>query len=229
MLHFKKSILLFLISTFQSMLGLSQDWANLNKYREDNEKVGLPSFDEKRIVFMGNSITEGWKHIYPEFFEGKPYINRGIGGQTTPQMLVRFRQDVIHLKPTVVVILAGVNDIAGNTGPSSLEMIIDNITSMSEIAQANGIKVILSSVLPAYRFSWKPEINPIEPIEKLNTLIKNYANQQGFVYLDYYSAMVDERKGLQKQFSDDEVHPNLVGYKVMAPLCEEAIAKALDK
>jgi lysophospholipase L1-like esterase len=137
-----------------------QDWSNLNHYRTDNEKIALPTAGENRIVFMGNSITEGWGNIAPEFFAGKTYINRGISGQTTPQMLLRFRADVIHLKPKVVVILAGTNDLAGNTGPSTLEMIEDNIFSMAELAVANGIKVVLCSVLPAYDYPWKPDLHP---------------------------------------------------------------------
>jgi lysophospholipase L1-like esterase len=178
---------------------------------------------------MGNSITEGWGSLDPGFFKGKPYINRGISGQTTPQMLVRFRADVINLKPTVVVILAGTNDIAGNTGPSTLEMIEDNLTSMAELAKANGILVILSSVLPVFDYPWKPGMNPVVKIAKLNEWIKHYANQHGLIYLDYYSSMVDERKGLKSAYTEDGVHPNEAGYKIMAPLTEEAIAKALKQ
>lgn len=213
------------------MIDLSdaQDWANLNRYKSENIKLGLPSPDENRIVFMGNSITEGWGTIYPSFFSGKSYINRGISGQTTPQMLIRFRPDVINLKPKVVVILAGTNDIAGNTGPSTLEMIMDNIASMAELAMANHIKVILCSVLPVFDYPWKPGLNPAEKIVELNKMIKSYADKNGIIYLDYYTSMVDERKGLKKQYSEDGVHPNLDGYKIMSPLAEKAIKKALTQ
>jgi lysophospholipase L1-like esterase len=206
---------------------LKTDWANLQHYREENVRIGMPSQVENRIVFMGNSITEGWSKMCPDFFEGKPYINRGISGQTTPQMLVRFRQDVINLKPKVVVILAGTNDIAGNTGPSTLEMIEDNIASMAELAKANGIRVVLSSVLPAIDFPWRPGMKPAEKIAALNQWIKEYAEKSEFIYLDYYSSMVDDRKGLKSAYSDDGVHPNEAGYRAMAPLAEKAIAEAL--
>lgn len=205
------------------------DWPFLNCYREDNNKLGLPSAGEKRVVFIGNSITEGWKYMRPEYFAGKPYICRGISGQTSPQMLVRFRPDVIALKPAVVLILTGINDIAGNTGPSTLEMIADNITSMAELAKANGIQVVLCSVLPAYDFPWNPGVFPAEKIVLLNKWIKEYAATNGFAYLDYYSSMVDERKGLKIEFSEDGVHPNEKGYKVMEQLAEIEIAKALGK
>jgi len=204
------------------------DWANLERYRSENLKIGLPVNGEKRVIFMGNSITEGWINICPEFFSGKPYIDRGISGQTTPQMLIRFRPDVINLKPAVVIINAGVNDIAGNTGPSTLEMIEDNISSMAELASVNGIKVIIASVLPAYDFPWNPGLKPAEKIASLNEWLKNYSNKHNYIYLDYYSAMADERKGLPLKYSADGVHPNLAGYKVMGPLAEKAISIALQ-
>ena len=206
----------------------AQDWADLAHYRKDNAKIGLPKKGEKRIVFFGDSITESWAKICPYFFSGKPYINRGISGQTTPQMLLRFRCDVINLKPVAVVILAGTNDIAGNTGPSTLEMIEDNLTSMAELAKANGIKVILSSVLPVYEYPWKRGLHPSEKIASLNKWIKNYAEKNKLIYLDYYSHLVDERRGLKTKYSKDGVHPNEAGYKVMIPLAELAIAKALQ-
>jgi len=205
------------------------DWANLARFQDDNQKIGLPAKDEKRIVFMGNSITEGWSYSMPEFFTGKSYINRGISGQTTPQMLIRFRPDVINLKPSVVVILAGINDIAGNTGPSTQKMIEDNLASMAEIAKANGIKVVLSSVLPAFDFPWRPGMQPAEKVIALNTWIKEYARANGCVYLDYFAPMVDERQGLKSEYTNDGVHPNLAGYQVMAPLAEKAIQQALRK
>lgn len=207
----------------------AQDWPNLARYKDDNTKIGLPAANEKRVVFMGNSITEGWLKSSPEFFAGRPYIDRGISGQTSPQMLIRFRQDVIELKPKVVVILAGTNDIAGNTGPSTLEMIEDNIESMAVLAKAAKIKVILSSVLPVYDYPWRPGQQPAEKIASLNQWIKNYARKNGCIYLDYYSSMVDDRKGMKKEFSEDGVHPNKAGYKVMEPLAEKAIAIALKK
>jgi lysophospholipase L1-like esterase len=206
-----------------------KDWANLARFHEDNEKIGIAAPDVSRIVLMGNSITEGWSMTDPGFFTGKPYVNRGISGQTTPQMLVRFRPDVIELKPAVVVILAGINDIAGNTGPSSLKMIQDNLTSMVELARANGIRVVLSSVLPAYDFPWNPGLEPAEKVVQLNVWIKSYADTHKCIYLDYFTPMADERHALKKEFTYDGVHPNLAGYKVMEPLLEEAIRKALNQ
>lgn len=222
-----KSIL-FLFSLFMFMTSNAQDWANLEAFRADNAKIGLPATDENRVVFMGNSITIGWLNTVPEFFDDKPYINRGISGQTTPQMLLRFRQDVIALQPKVVVILAGTNDIAGNTGPSTLEMIADNIKSMSELAVVHGIKVVISSVLPAYDFPWNPGLEPSQKIMALNKMLKEFAVQNGHVYLDYFSVMADERNGLPKKYAHDEVHPTKLGYEVMAPLAEAAITKALS-
>jgi lysophospholipase L1-like esterase len=205
----------------------SQDWPNLEHFRDENAKLGLPAPGEKRVVFMGNSITQCWSDFNADFFKGRPYFNRGISGQTTPQMLVRFRQDVIALKPAVVVILAGTNDIAGNTGPSTLEMIVDNISSMAELARANGIKVIICSVLPAFDYPWKPGMRPDEKIPALNKMLKKYADENGFAWLDFFSAMVDERNGLKKELTYDGVHPNLAGYKVMEPMVENEIAMVL--
>lgn len=222
-----KSILV-LFSFFILVTLNAQDWANLEQFKIDNAKIGLPATNENRVVFMGNSITIGWLNTMPEFFEGKPYINRGISGQTTPQMLLRFRQDVIALQPKLVVILAGTNDIAGNTGPSTLQMIADNIKSMAELAVTHGIKVVLSSTLPAYDYPWKPGLQPAEKIVALNELLKDYAEQNGHVYLDYFSVMADERQGLPKKYAHDEVHPTKLGYEVMAPLAEAAISKALN-
>ena len=207
----------------------AQDWANTERYKNENAKLGASAPGEERIVFMGNSITEIWKNFRPSFFENKSFVNRGIGGQTTPQMLARFRPDVINLKPTVVVILAGVNDIAGNTGPSTLEVIANNIISMAELAKANNIKVILSSVLPAFDFSWRPGLEPSEKIIALNKMIKDYTDRHDIIYLDYFSAMVDDRNGLKDEYTYDGVHPNEAGYKVMEPLVLEAIVKALDE
>jgi lysophospholipase L1-like esterase len=207
----------------------AQDWPNLNKYREQNANLKPIAPGQKRIVFMGDSITEFWSVTDSEYFAGKPYVNRGISGQTTPQMLIRFRADVIALKPAVVVILAGINDIAGNTGPATLDMISNNIFSMAELAKANHIKVILCSVLPAYDFSWKPNQNPAEKVVALNKMIKNYADANDILYLDYFSAMKDDRNGLKTNYSEDGVHPNKLGYQVMAPLAEKAITEVLAK
>jgi lysophospholipase L1-like esterase len=206
----------------------AQDWANLKKYQNQNATLQPIKPGQKRAVFMGDSITEFWSVINPAFFIGKPYINRGISGQTTPQMLIRFRPDVIALKPDVVVLLAGVNDIAGNTGPATLEIIADNIFSMAELAKAHKIKVILCSVLPAYDFPWRTGSFPAEKIVMLNTMIKKYADANEILYLDYYSSMVDERKGLKTAYADDGVHPNKAGYEVMEPLVEKAIKEILS-
>lgn len=222
-----KLALVFFVFIFIGELSNAQDWANLGRYKNDNDKIGLPKPGENRVVFMGNSITDVWINFFPDYFSDNSYIDRGISGQTTPQMLVRFRADVINLNPAVVTILAGTNDIAGNTGPSTLEMIADNIFSMTELAKANGIKVILSSVLPVYDYPWKPGLNPTDKIVKLNEMIKSYADSHGVLYLDYYSSMVDNRKGMKAEYSEDGVHPNKAGYTVMMDLCSQAIKKAL--
>ena len=201
--------------------------ANLERYSKQNLKVGLPSPDENRVVFIGDSITDDWLRIVPDFFLQNGFFNRGIGGQTTAQMLVRFRADVINLKPKLVIILGGTNDIAGNTGFSTLEMILDNLISMAELAKANGIKVILASVLPAFDYSWRPGIEPAEKIVTLNSMIRKYADDHNIVYLDYHSSMMDYKKGLKREFCTDGVHPNLSGYRVMMPLAEEAIIKTI--
>jgi lysophospholipase L1-like esterase len=205
------------------------DWAELGRYRKANADLPPPAPGERRVVFMGNSITDSWAAYFPSMFPGKPYIGRGIGGQTTPQMLVRFRQDVIALKPAVVVILAGTNDIAGNTGPSTLEMIEDNLMSMTELAQTNGIRVVLSSVLPVYDYAWRPGLTPAPKIVALNAWMKAYAARVGAVYLDYHTAMADARQGLRADLTRDGVHPTEAGYRVMAPLAEAAIAEALRR
>ena len=208
---------------------LRTDWADLHRYQGANAKLSPPLKNENRVVFMGNSITEGWVRYFPAMFPGKPYIGRGISGQTTPQMLVRFKQDVVALKPKVVVILAGTNDIAGNTGPSTPEMIQDNIASMAEIAQANGIRVVLSSILPVYDYPWKPGLEPAPRIIAINQWLRSWAREHGAVYLDYHSAMTDERGGMREGLANDGVHPTEAGYRVMAPLAEKAISEALGK
>lgn len=207
----------------------AQDWAQLKFYQKKNASLGLPKPGEKRIIFYGNSITQHWSEISPDFFPANGYINRGISGQTTPQMLIRFRQDVIDLKPALVIILAGTNDLAGNTGPSSLKMITDNIFSMAELAEAHQIKVILSSVLPVYDYPWKKGTYPSKKIEQLNQSIEEYCKEHNLVYLDYYHAMADQRKGLRKDLSEDGVHPNKKGYLIMEPLAQKAIAKTFKK
>jgi len=208
-------------------LQLRTDWANLARYHQANVDLPASAPGEQRVVFMGNSITDSWARLFPTMFPGKPYVGRGISGQTTPQMLVRFRQDVVALKPAVVVILAGTNDIAGNTGPSTLEMIEDNLQSMTEIAKANGIHVVLSSVLPVFEYPWRKGLEPAPKIVALNAWLKDYASRAGAVYLDYHSAMADARQGLPPALSSDGVHPNEAGYRIMAPLAEQAIAAAL--
>lgn len=207
-----------------------QDWPDLARYRDENATLPQPGSDEKRVVFMGDSITDGWGRRYGKFFPGKPYVNRGISGQTTPQMLIRFRPDVIALKPSAVVILAGTNDIAGNTGPETLEDIEGNLTSMAELAKANRIGVVLSSVMPVCDYI-RPQIErrPPQKIIALNQWIKDYASQNGFVYLDYYSAMVDDSGMFKRELTYDGLHPNEAGYDVMGPLADKAITAALGK
>ena len=229
----KKQTILCLMLSFLGLTITSkikaQDWPNLEKYKNANAELPAPSEEENRVVFMGNSITEMWIGTHPEFFKEHPYVNRGIGGQTTPQMLLRFRQDVINLNPKVVVILAGTNDIAGNTGPMTLEQIHDNILSMVELAKANGIKPIVCSVLPAYDYPWRPGLQPNIKIPKLNSLLKNMTEAQGVMYLDYFTEMTDDRNGLPSELTTDEVHVTKKGYEVMEKMVVESIGKALNQ
>jgi lysophospholipase L1-like esterase len=201
-----------------------RDWPNLAKYREANAKLGVPVEGESRVVFLGDSITQAWD--LSVFFKGKPYVNRGISGQTTPQILLRFRQDVIALNPDIVVILAGTNDLAENTGPTSLGAIEDNLKSMVDLARKNGVRPILASVLPAAAYPWRPEIRPIEKILALNQWMREYAATEGIGYLDYYSGMVNDQHGLKPELSGDGVHPNEAGYAIMASLVMDALAKS---
>ena len=224
----KKSVIYYLllfIFISMSETSFAQDWANLAKYETQNNQLPSKQSGEKRIVLLGDSITEFWSQIQPEFFDNTSYINRGISGQTTPQMLIRFRPDVLDLHPDVVVILAGVNDIAGNTGPTTNDAIFGNIISMVELAKANAIKVILCSVLPANNFYWRPNEKAAETIIQLNQLIQSYAKEHDIPYVDYHSAMADAKNGLPKEFSEDSVHPNLKGYQTMQPLLEKAVRK----
>ncbi|SNY99802.1 SGNH/GDSL hydrolase family protein [Flagellimonas pacifica] len=229
MLKIKIKVLIVLTFLGLSKTSQSQDWPNLQKYQEANATIGAPKDGENRVVFMGNSITEGWSVANPQFFEGKSYINRGISGQTTPQMVLRFRQDVIDLQPKVVLILAGTNDIAGNTGPMTLQQIHDNILSMIELAEVNGICPIVCSIVPAFDYPWKPGLEPNLKIPKLNTMLQQTTNKKGVVYLDYFSAMADKRNGLPKELAEDGVHPTKKGYEIMETLAEKAIQKALNK
>jgi lysophospholipase L1-like esterase len=205
------------------------DWPQLHRYAADDEALPAPSAGDQRVVFYGDSITDNWGHHVGTFFPGKPYVNRGISGQTTPQMLVRFQQDVVHLKPAAVVILAGTNDIAGNTGPSTPEMIEDNFRSMTSIAKQNHIQVILASITPAYSYPWKPGVEPVAAIRQVNQWLKAFCATENLVYLDYYTAMADDKGAMRPGLAKDGVHPTVDGYAVMAPLAEAAIARALKQ
>ena len=227
-------LLIFLFSIMNSTAqdiyiqggGTLMDWAHLKKYEQSNSELKKIN-DPNRVVFMGNSITEGWSFLDKDFFINNPFVNRGIGGQTTPQMLIRFKPDVVNLNPKAVVILAGINDIAENTGPVTIENIAENIISMAEIAKANEIKVFICSTLPAIDFPWSPGMDPGPKVVKLNSILKNYCDSNNIPYVDYFSAMSDEKGGLkvpEYTTADDLVHPNLAGYKVM----EKIILKALN-
>jgi lysophospholipase L1-like esterase len=200
-----------------------QDWAELCRYREANKSL-LASGESPRVVFIGDSITEGWAVADPELF-ARGVVNRGISGQTTPQMLVRFRADVIALKPQMVHILAGTNDIAGNTGPTTAQDVKNNIVSMVELARANGIRVALGSIPPAARFKWRPQVDPVPHIKALNTWLRDYATQNRLEYIDYYAALAGTSGELKREFGDDGVHPNKDGYRVMRRLVEARIGR----
>jgi lysophospholipase L1-like esterase len=210
---------------------LITDYGNLQRYAADNRTVPAPAAGEERVVFMGDSITDGWgRNVKVPFFPGKPYINRGISGQTTAQMLLRFYPDVVALKPKVVVFLAGTNDIAGNLGPVTMDSIENNLAAMADIARANGIKVVMGSVMPVCDYH-RPQTaqRPPEKINALNRWIKETAARNHYVYLDYYSAMLDDKGFLRAELTGDGLHPNAAGYAIMAPLAEKAIAEALGK
>jgi len=212
-----------------------RDWANLARYREMNRSLAAPAAGEARVVFMGDSITDAWSNQarFGPFFPGKPYVGRGISGQTTPQMLIRFRPDVIDLKPKAVVILAGTNDIAANTGPMTNEEIEGNIQSMAELAKANGIKVVLSSIMPTAAYHAAPNaapqttLRPMSRITAVNDWMKRYAAANGHVYLDYFTPMLDATGLMKAELTTDDLHPNAAGYAIMAPLAEAAIQRAL--
>ena len=208
----------------------TDDYGERARYRQANAALKPPAPGERRVVFFGDSITDIWR--LDQFFPGKPYINRGIGGQTTSQMLVRFRQDVIDLQPKVVVILAGTNDIAGNTGPISNDGIEANLASLAELARAHGIQVVFASVLPVSNYTARSQeffaSRPVDRILALNRWLRDYCAKEHLVYLDYFSAMVDERGMLRRELADDGLHPNRMGYDVMVPLVEKAIANATE-
>jgi lysophospholipase L1-like esterase len=213
------------IQALQSHLA---DWAQLSRYRAENADLPPVASGEQRVVFYGDSITDAWGHG-KDFFPDKPWFNRGISGQTTPQMLVRFQQDVVHLQPAAVVILAGTNDIAGNTGPETPETIEDNFASMAAIAKYYDIKLIIASILPAIAYPWKPGVQPAAEIRTLNAWLKDFCRRDGDIYLDYYSALADAQGGMKPGLSKDGVHPTAAGYAIMAPLAENAIGEALKQ
>ena len=203
------------------------DWAALSHYAAENKQIGPPKPGEKRVVFLGSSIIEYWKARVPEFFKDRPYLNRGIAGQISPQLLIRFRQDVIDLKPKAVIILAGSNDIASNTGHVTNERIMDNIKSMVELAKIHQIKVILCAYLPVNEYPWRKGLEPAGKIIALNKLIKAYAAENNLILLDYFTPLADEHNGQKAELTTDGVHPNVAGYQVMAGVTEQAISKAL--
>jgi len=203
------------------------EWAYLSKYRDADARLGPPGAAERRVVFYGDSITEAWGSIDGEFFAAKPYVNRGIGGQTTAQLLVRFRQDVIGLRPAAVVILGGTNDIAENGGATTLEAIEGNLQSMVELARVNRIRVVLASVLPTLDYPWRPGLRPRDKIAALNRWIEEFCRLNHLVYLDYYTAMAGADGAMRPELTKDGVHPNAAGYRVMGPLAEKAVQRAL--
>lgn len=203
------------------------DWANFIKYANQNKGVSPKQKREVRVVFLGNSIFEGWSIARPEFFNDKPYFNRGISGQVTAQMLLRFQDDVAQLQPDVLVLKAGINDIAENAGPYDQQKTLNNIKSIVQLAKANMIKVVLCSVLPANKFVWRPALQPADKVIALNKAMQDYATKEGVLYLDLYSSVVDEQKGMKAIYANDGVHPTVDGYKVLEPLVENAIRKVI--
>jgi lysophospholipase L1-like esterase len=217
------------VARVEAMEAKLADWPQLARYRTANARLPAAAEGEDRVVFFGASMTEFWGKNGTKFFPGKPYVNRGISGQTTAQMVVRFRQDVIDLHPKAVVILAGTNDVAGNTGPMTPEMTEDNWQSMADLAKVNGIRVIFASITPSTDFWWHKGLKPAEKIRTLNAWLKNYCESHGLTYLDYYSALTDEEGGMKKEFTVDGVHASAKGYAVMEPLAQAAIDKTLAK
>jgi lysophospholipase L1-like esterase len=220
----------FVLQVFTSVvLGQSKpesgwiNWANFSKYENQNTAVKEKQKGEKRVVFLGNSIFEGWSVARPAFFQDKPYFNRGISGQVTAQILLRFQEDVVDLHPDVLVLKAGINDIAENAGPYDQQKTVNNIKSIIQLAKANNIKVVLCSVLPANRFVWRPALSPADKVIELNSALMVLAKTQGVYYLDLYSTVVDDKKGMKANYANDGVHPTVDGYKVLEPLVEEAI------
>lgn len=221
------SISLDQVASMQRQLA---DWPQLNRYRADNARLAPPVHGQARVIFFGDSITDAWGRAKgTTFFPGRPYVNRGISGQTTAQMVVRFRQDVIDLHPAAVVILAGTNDIAGNTGLATLPMIEGNLRSMTELAQANHIRVILASVLPTSDYPWHPGLQPAGKVRALNAWLRSYAASCGETYLDYYTALANAQGGMDKRLARDGVHPTPAGYAIMAPLAQRAIDQVLAR
>lgn len=208
---------------FSALLS-GQDFANYAKYEKQNQEI-LSKNTRPASVLMGDSITEGWFTSDPGFFKKNNFVGRGIGGQVTSQMLLRFREDVIKLKPRQVIILAGTNDIAENQGPIALDKVFGNIVSMAELAKANNIRVVLCSVLPAYDFGWRKNMMPAEKVIALNTMIEAYARKNNIVYVDYHSAMKDSRNGLDKSYTEDEIHPTAKGYVVMEDILMKKLVK----
>ena len=229
--------LLFLSVAQAQVTDCKNDWPNLARYDNNNKSVAPPAKNEQRVVFMGDSITDSWDNpANGGFFPGKPYVNRGISGQTTPQMLIRFRRDVIELKPRVVVILAGTNDLAGNTGPTTLEAIEDNLKSMAELATAHRIRVVMASVMPVSDYEIRDGKQLVQTVRRppdkilaLNKWMQEFARANHHTYLDYFSAMVDDKGFLKDELSNDGLHPNVQGYVVMAPLAEAAIRTSLRR
>ncbi len=205
------------------------DWAALSRYSADNAQLPPPAPGEKRVVFFGDSITDAWgrRPNTGNFFPGKPYINRGISGQTSAQLLIRFRPDVVDLKPAAVLILIGTNDVAGNTGPMTPKMTLDNIASLVDMARANNIKSIVASIPPAIDFPWRHGLEPAEKIKSLNAQIQTWCKEHNIPYLDYYSALADSKGGMKDGTSLDGVHPNAAGYAIMGPLAQSVIDKTL--
>ena len=224
-----KQILLCFIFLSAMYTSKAQDWAQLNHFKQANAQLSPPQLGVNRVVFMGNSITEDWLQDSLSLFKNKNHINRGIGGQTTPQMKHRFMQDVVELKPKIVVILAGINDIAENTGYSPVPEITANIEEMTQMAKANNIKVVICSVLPANYIPWRPHLSPAAQVLVLNKLLKQMAHKNEVVYLDYYTEMVNDKNGMKEAYTTDGVHCTLEGYKAMEPLIENCLKRLQEQ